>query len=280
MFVNTNISALFASDQLNNTQNALKTNLERLSSGFRINRAADDAAGLAISQKMQGQINGFTQAERNAQDGISLIQTAEGALSQTDSILQRMRTLAVQASNATNTTADRNKINDELTSLKDEIIRLASQTQFNTKKLLTGGFSGQKFHIGANEGQTITLSINGMSASALGVTATAIKVGSLAGSGGLQVAAADKLITTINNAIDTVSAERSKLGAIQNRLNYTISNLQSSVENLTEANSRITNVDMASEMVNFTKNQILQQAGTAMLAQANALPQSVLSLLK
>jgi flagellin len=280
MFVNTNISALFASNRLNDTQNAMRGNLERLSSGFRINRAADDAAGLAISQKMLGQINGFQRAMQNAQDGVSLIQTADGTLGRTADILQRMRTLAVQASNATNTTSDRAKIVSELNQLYSEINRIASQTEFNTQKLLDGSFKQRKFHIGANQDQVISLTIQTMNTGGqLKISAAAIN--SISG-GTLtqQAAAAEKMITTINNAINAVAAERSNLGAVQNRLTYTISNLQTSTENLTDAQSRITNVDMAAEMVSFTKNQILAQAGSAMLAQANAMPQSVLQLLK
>lgn len=281
MRINNNISALFAQNKLANTNNALAKSLEKLSSGLRINRAGDDAAGLAISEKMRGQIGGLNQAVRNAQDAISLIQTAEGALNETHSILQRMRELAVQAANDTNTTFDRNKIQDELTELKNEIDRIAAQTEFNTQKLLDGTFANKLFHIGANASQTVTLTINSMNASVLGsgITTAAIAVGSAAGNASAQQAAAEALVTKLDTAINDVSTERSKLGAYQNRLEHTITNLQTSAENLTAAESRIRDVDMAAEMVKFTKNQILTQAGTAMLAQANMAPQSVLKLL-
>ncbi|KNZ70101.1 flagellin domain-containing protein [Thermincola ferriacetica] len=276
MRINNNIPALFAQNRLANTNNALAKSLEKLSSGLRINRAGDDAAGLAISEKMRGQVGGLNQAVRNAQDAISLIQTAEGALNETHSILQRMRELAVQAANDTNTTADRKKIKDELIQLKAEIDRIASQTEFNTKKLLNGTFTG-KFHIGANTGQNISLNITTQTANALGVSATRLSIDG--GSKSQQQSIANKLIGYVDTAISDVSDERSKLGAYQNRLEHTISNLQTSVENLQAAESRIRDVDMAAEMVKFTKNQILTQAGTAMLAQANMAPQGVLKLL-
>lgn len=277
MRINNNISALFAQNKLASSNTAMSKSLEKLSSGLRINRAGDDAAGLAISEKMRGQINGLNQAVRNAQDSISLIQTAEGALNETHSILQRMRELAVQASNDTNTTFDRAKIKDELNQLKTEISRISSQTEFNTQKLLTGSFKGKDFHIGANKDQTITLTIATMSATALKVTAGAISIAG--GTATANQSKAEALISTLDTAINTVSTERSKLGAYQNRLEHTITNLQTSSENLTAAESRIRDVDMAAEMVKFTKTQILTQAGTAMLAQANQAPQSVLKLL-
>lgn len=277
MRVNNNISALFAQNRLANTNSALAKSLEKLSSGLRINRAGDDAAGLAISEKMRGQISGLNQAIRNSQDAISLIQTAEGALNETHSILQRMRELAVQASNDTNTTFDRAKIQDELSQLKTEISRISSQTEFNTQKLINGTFVNKEFHIGANKDQTISLTIATMSATALGITATAINIS--AGTAAAQQNAAESLIATLDTAINKVSTERSKLGANQNRLEHTISNLQTSAENLTAAESRIRDVDMAAEMVKFTKAQILTQAGTSMLAQANQAPQAVLKLL-
>jgi flagellin len=365
--------------------------MERLSSGMRINRAGDDAAGLAISEKMRGQIRGLKQAQRNAQDGISLIQTAEGALNETHSILQRMRELAVQASTDTYTLTDRKEIQKEINQLLDEIDRIADKTYFNTKKLLDGNFSG-KFHIGANQGDNMDISINAMSTDQLGTLTksggatsfsdTTYQVGgnditlngtytgttngklylkSVAEDNGfkyqystdgtnwsdlkkktevegvtltftgaptseesveielvaatsninsLEVAdsdidgldsdltdddvenklgagnvgvltqkGADAAITNINDAIELVSAERSKLGAIQNRLEHTIANLGTSAENLQAAESRIRDLDMAEEIMAFTKNNILQQAATAMLAQANMAPQSVLQLL-
>ncbi len=277
MRIQNNISALFASNRLAATDTSLSKSLEKLSSGYRINRAGDDAAGLAISEKMRAQIGGLNKAVQNAQDAISLVQTAEGALNETHSILQRMRDLAVQAANGTNTTSDRTKIKDELSQLRAEITRIAGQTEFNQKKLLDGTYSAVKYAIGANSGQYMTLTISAMNASALALSANDI---SIAGGGAAtQIATANALITTVDSAISTVSSTRSKLGGVQNRLEHTIANLQSSAENLTAAESRIRDVDMASEMVRFTKNQILLQAGTAMLAQANVKPQAVLQLL-
>ncbi|MEK3643905.1 flagellin Hag [Aeribacillus sp. FSL M8-0235] len=275
MRINHNISALNTYRQLsfNNTQTA--KNLEKLSSGYRINRAGDDAAGLAISEKMRGQIRGLEMAQKNAQDGISLIQTAEGALTETHAILQRMRELAVQAANDTNVTADRDAIQAEINALVSEINRIAGNTEFNTQNLLDGTFSGKKFHIGANSGQSITVTIGTMNANALGTTdlkIAEVKVDT--------VTNANEAITAIDKAIEQVSTERSKLGAIQNRLEHTINNLGATSENLTAAESRIRDVDMAKEMMEFTKNNILTQAAQAMLAQANQVPQGVLQLLR
>lgn len=246
--------------------------MEKLSSGFRINRAGDDAAGLSISEKMRGQIRGLNQASRNAQDGISLIQTAEGALDETHSILQRMRELAVQSANDTNVTGDRTALQDEVKELISELNRIGKNTEFNTKKLLSGGLSGTglKFHIGANATQNMELKISKMTASGLGVSGLSIS----------GQANADTAITTLDTAIKNVSAQRSKLGAVQNRLEHTIKNLDNSSENLQAAESRVRDVDMAKEMMEQTKNNILQQASTAMLAQANAAPQTVLQLLR
>jgi len=272
MRINHNISALNTYRQLsfNNTQTA--KNLEKLSSGYRINRAGDDAAGLAISEKMRGQIRGLEMATKNAQDGISLIQTAEGALNETHAILQRIRELAVQAANDTNTNNDRAELQKEVDQLLQEIDRIANTTQFNTKNLLDGSLSGSGliFHIGANKDQNVTLKISSMKASGLGVGS--IKIDSQSG--------ANAAISTIDTAIDTVSSERAKLGAMQNRLEHTINNLGAAAENLTAAESRIRDVDMAKEMMEFTKNSILTQAAQAMLAQANQLPQGVLQLLR
>lgn len=272
MRINHNISALNTYRQLsfNNTQTA--KNLEKLSSGYRINRAGDDAAGLAISEKMRGQIRGLEMATKNAQDGISLIQTAEGALNETHAILQRIRELAVQAANDTNTDNDRAELQKEVDQLIAEIDRIADTTQFNTKNLLDGSLSGSGliFHIGANQDQNVTLTISSMRASGLGVSG--IDISSQSG--------ANNAITTIDNAIDKVSSERAKLGAMQNRLEHTINNLGAAAENLTAAESRIRDVDMAKEMMEFTKNSILTQAAQAMLAQANQLPQGVLQLLR
>lgn len=415
MRINHNIAALNTYRQLTVANNAATKAMEKLSSGLRINKAGDDAAGLAISEKMRGQIRGLDQAARNAQDGISLIQTAEGALNETHSILQRMRELAVQAANDTNTEVDRSEIQKEIDQLSQELSRIGANTEFNTQKLLNGTFTGT-FHIGANESQNLTLSINDMRGFALGVagdvaveltaeasnigagTYTVVKVGDteykLLNADGVQVgksadgmtwqdlnttsntlftfseavtqgtivvkdlgsgsfeatatalvknlglqageytisgtdvldatgniigtwdstgkvvkdlsgttlvdfadttnvtkftvggvnvssqAAANSAITTINNALEKVSAERSKLGAYQNRLEHTINNLGTASENLTAAESRIRDVDMAREMMEFTRASILSQAAQAMLAQANQLPQGVLQLLR
>ncbi|MBY6274033.1 MAG: flagellin [Bacillaceae bacterium] len=284
MRINHNISALNTYRQLsfNNTQTA--KNLEKLSSGYRINRAGDDAAGLAISEKMRGQIRGLEMATKNAQDGISLIQTAEGALNETHAILQRIRELAVQSANDTNTDNDRAELQKEVDQLLQEIDRIANTTQFNTKNLLDGSLSGSGliFHIGANQDQNVTLDISSMKAEALG-----LKTSGSGGSGGslqnLQIntqSAANAAINTVDKAIDKVSSERAKLGAMQNRLEHTINNLGAAAENLTAAESRIRDVDMAKEMMEFTKNSILTQAAQAMLAQANQLPQGVLQLLR
>ncbi len=419
MRINSNVAALNAWRNLTETNSNLDKSLERLSSGLRINKAADDAAGLAISEKMRAQINGLRTAQRNAQDGISLIQTAEGALSETHSILQRMRELAVQSSNDTYTASDRQELQKEVDQLASELTRIAADSEFNTQKLLNGTFEGT-FHIGANEGQSINVAFGDMRAYALGATGdptfatttTLVDGGDLNAdiqdgtysvrendsgnhemvdadglvvatstdgglvftaasgddtitftegyvkSGTITVAAgavdadsatvtntglepgtytadvandqlldangdvvatttddityvnaagdtvleflvavtadktvevggadittqaqADRSLTSINGAIDDVSSERAKLGAYQNRLEHTIINLGTAAENLTSAESRIRDVDMALEMSNFTKHQILSQAGTAMLAQANMKPQSVLQLL-
>jgi len=271
--INHNISALNTYRQLSINQTLGNKSLEKLSSGLRINRAGDDAAGLAISEKMRGQIRGLDMASKNAQDAISLIQTAEGNLNETHSILQRMRELAVQAASDTNDDTDRAQLQAEMDELIAEIDRIANDTEFNTQKLLDGSLSGSgntlTFHIGANSGQNIKLNISAMTASGLGINGLKISGQS----------SADAAITTIQNAINTVSEERSKLGAYQNRLEHTINNLGTASENLTAAESRIRDVDMAKEMMEFTKMNILQQAATAMLAQANMQPQMVLQLL-
>jgi len=392
MRINHNISAINTYRQLTVNNTAVGKSLEKLSSGLRINRAGDDAAGLAISEKMRGQIRGLEMAQKNAQDGISLIQTAEGALTESHAILQRMRELAVQSASDTNTDDDRAELQKEIDQLAEELSRIAETTEFNTMKLLDGSFSGKVFHIGANEGQNISLSINNMSASALKVveeqtvtgfqetnlgaiqagetytvlsfdamdigdggsgnpvvsgvqyalqdnngnivavstdgltfkqlnTATAFddldKIGTsdvsstdisfssevtrgkvvvsgvyndgtndvvdFTATAGINISSqanADSAITIINNALQVVSTERSKLGAYQNRLEHTINNLGASAENLTAAESRIRDVDMAKEMMEFTKQNILTQAAQAMLAQANQTPQGVLQLLR
>jgi len=274
MIINTNISAMNAHRQLGINQASGQRSMEKLTSGLRINRAGDDAAGLAISEKMRGQIRGLNQAARNAQDGISLIQTAEGALNETHSILQRMRELAVQSANDTLINADRTHLQAEVTQLLAEIDRIATTTEFNTQPLLNGTFTGTTgtFHIGANAGQTVSLTIANMNAASLGV----------GGVGGVVIdtrAGANTAITTISTAINTVSTERASLGAMQNRLEHTINNLGTASENLSAAESRIRDADIAAEMMEFTKSNILNQAATAMLAQANMAPQTVLQLL-
>ncbi|WP_434297633.1 flagellin [Clostridium sporogenes] len=381
MIINHNMNAMNAHRNMGvNIGNAGK-GMEKLSSGLRINRAGDDAAGLAISEKMRGQIRGLDQASRNGQDGISLIQTAEGALNETHSILQRMRELSVQSANDTNVEADRGALQDEMDQLAREISRISETTEFNTQNLLGEGFKG-KFQIGANEGQSVELEISKMDAKSLGVvgmkaedttagdftftnrtekevkvtvvkptgadqefsvkkdkdgnitvnlatddknavtttkddvlkalkkekldvkfkdntvkgtdtavalTGTPIKAADEESDGdskttnGLSISTqedADKAVTKVNNAINTVSKERSKLGAMQNRLEHTINNLNTSSENLQASESRVRDVDMAKEMMNFSKNNILQQAAQAMLAQANQAPQGVLQLLR
>jgi len=276
MIVQHNMTALNANRMLGVSVNNVAKSTEKLSSGYRINRAGDDAAGLSISEKMRGQIRGLEQASTNAQDGVSLIQTAEGALNEIHSVVQRMRELTVQASNDTNVTADRVAIAKEIHALTSEITRIASQTEFNTMKLLDGTFSGKKLQVGANAGQQISINIVAMSAGTSGLGLQDI---------GGTVSAEDadaitELLKTIDSALSSVSTQRSALGAIQNRLEHTIANADNVAENLTDAESRIRDVDMAAEMVNFSKNNILQQAGQSMLAQANQSTQGVLSLLR
>lgn len=275
MIINHNIASLNTLNQLSKNESATQKSLQKLSSGLRINTAADDAAGLAISEKMKSQINGLDQAKRNAQDGTSLIQTAEGALSETTSILQRMRELAVQAGNGTNTKEDIDQINTELTQLYSEVDRIKDVTQFNKQDLLTGSFN-TTLQIGANNGQILSFHISAMGATALFGSGNASKLTSLSSSNTTASAA----ISLIDAAIKSVSTQRDNLGALQNRLEHTINNLSTSSQNLSDAQSRITDVDMAAEMSNFTKNNILNQAAQAMLAQANQLPQGVLQLLR
>ncbi|WP_309088971.1 flagellin [Domibacillus sp.] len=270
MRINHNIQALNAYRNLGNTNNATSKSLEKLSSGLRINRAADDAAGLAISEKMRSQVRGLDMAERNSLDAISLIQTAEGALASTHDILQRMRELAVQASNDTLEGTDRQAIQDEVTALTAEINRIAETTEFNQKKLLNGDLQEATFQIGANADQTLALSIGNMDADTIGAGSLDFSTNAGAQAG----------ISAIDTAIAKVSEQRSKLGAVQNRLEHTITNLQTANENLTAAESRIRDLDMAEEMTQFTRNNILNQAGQAMLAQANQLPQGILQLLQ
>ena len=278
MVVQHNMQAMNANRQLGVTTEGQKKVTEKLSSGYKVNRAADDAAGLTISEKMRSQIRGLTQASSNAQDGISCVQTAEGALSEVHSMLQRMNELAVKAANGTNTSADRLAIQKEVSALSSEISRVAQSTQFNTLNLLNGSFSaGKTLQVGtANvDAQRITIKISAMDASTLGV-----KAGDATNGVDLTTQTnAQKAITKITQAIARVSAQRSDLGAVQNRLEHTISNLDNVVENTTAAESQIRDTDMAKTMVEYTKNNILAQAGTSMLAQANQSTQNVLSLL-
>lgn len=277
MIVQHNMTALNANRQLNITNGSLAKKTEKLSSGYRVNRAADDAAGLSISEKMRAQIRGLDQASSNAQDGISLIQTAEGALNEIHSVLQRMRELTVQAANDTNVTADRRAIAKEVRALTSEINRIATQTEFNTMKLLSGKFKGKVLQVGANSSQTISLKISKMTAGKLGVSATVIaKMISKTGANGKSIT---KLISVVNKAISQVSLQRSALGALQNRLEHTVANADNMAENLQSAESKIRDANMADEMVAYSSFSILQQAGQSMLAQANQSTQGVLSLL-
>ena len=275
MVVQHNLQAANTNRQLGITTSAQAKSTEKLSSGYKINRAADDAAGLSISEKMRSQIRGLNKASSNAQDGVSLVQTAEGALNETHSILQRMNELATQAANGTNTSVDRSAIRAELDQLTSEINRIQSTTQFNTMNLLDGTFSGakkqMKLQVGALSGQSIDFSIANMCASKIGLkidlsVSTFTKAGSY--------------MKSVQDAIEVVSKQRSAMGAIQNRLEHTIANLDTTSENTQSAESRIRDTDMASEMVTYSKNNILAQAGQSMLAQANQSTQGVLSLLQ
>ena len=270
MVVQHNLTAMNANRQLGITTSAQAKSSEKLSSGYKINRAADDAAGLAISEKLRSQIRGLNQASDNCQDGISLIQTAEGALNETHSILQRLNELAVKSSTDTNTTEDRGYIQQEVTALTTEITRISTDTEFNKMKLLSGGIKNFKLQVGANAGQEIQFDISNMSAGALKVSGLSLS----------SQAAASKSITTLADAIKAVSNQRSQLGALQNRLEHTIANLDTAAENAQSSESTIRDTDMASEMVTYSKNNILAQAGQSMLAQANQSSQGVLSLLQ
>ena len=272
MVVQHNMTAANANRMLGVTTSAQAKSSEKLSSGYKINRAADDAAGLTISEKMRSQIRGLNKASDNAQDGISLIQVAEGALNESHSILQRMNELATQAANDTNTSSDRTAIQKEVDALTTELNRIASTTQFNTQNLLTGSFKGKNLQVGALQNQKISISITTMNATALGLTTKAIQVDSFSNAGAAM--------TNFQHAISKVSTMRSALGALQNRLEHTVSNLDNISENTSSAESRIRDTDMAEEMVNYSKNNILAQAGQSMLAQANQSTQGVLSLLQ
>ncbi len=294
MVVQHNMQAANSNRMLGITTSAQAKSTEKLSSGYRINRAADDAAGLAISEKMRSQIRGLDRASTNAQDGISVVQTAEGALNEVHSMLQRMNELATQAANDTNTSQDRSQIKLELNQLTSEIDRVASTTQFNTMNLLDGTFTGKNLQVGSLSGQNIKLDISLMSAKGLGlvgngkvtsydaVTADQLTsnmlVGASKGADGYNQAGG--VMKKVQDAIDKVSTQRAKLGAVQNRLEHTIANLDNVSENTQSAESRIRDTDMAKEMVTYSKNNILAQAGQSMLAQANQSNQGVLSLLQ
>ncbi len=290
MIINHNTSAMFGHRQLKYNDMAQNQNIERLSSGMRINRAGDDASGLAVSEKMRSQIRGLNRAEMNAADGISLIQTTEGYLQTTQDILQRLRELAVQASNGIYTNEDRMQIQVEVSQLVNEINRVASHAQFNGLTLMTGRFAAETgendvtasmwFHIGANMDQRVRVHVGTMTAQGLGLqglngpphSATFITLSS--------PDSANAAIGTIDDALTAVSKQRADLGAYQNRLDFTRQGLDVGAENLAASESRIRDTDMAAEMVDFVKNQILVQASTAMLAQANVAPQNVLGLLQ
>jgi flagellin len=270
MRINTNTAAMNTYSRLTQANGARGNSMAKLSSGLRINRAGDDAAGLSISEKMKNQISGLNQATRNAQDGISLIQTAEGALNETHSILNRMRDLSVQASNDTNSDEDRAAIKLEIDELVSELDRISTDTKFNGIQLLGGDEQDLNIQIGANADDS-ALTIKTVDASSEGLSVHELSVE--------DAESAKGAITSIDAAIQSVSDARATFGAQQNRLEHTINNLTTTKENLSEANSRIRDVDMAEEMMEFTKNNILSQASTAMLAQANQMPQGVLQLL-
>jgi flagellin len=270
--VNQNIAAFNSYRNLSITDGQMSKSLEKLSSGFRINRAADDAAGLAISEGLRSQVGGLKVAVRNAQDGVSVVQTAEGALTETHSILQRMRDLAVQAANdGSLDTNAKAAADNEYQQLALELTDISNKTSFNGVKLLDGSFTGKTFQVGANAGDTLQVDL----ATASDAAPLLTTVGDLT-----TAANATTAITSVDTAIATVSSTRAKLGASQNRLEHKINNLNVAVENLSASESRIRDTDMALEMVSFTRSQILSQAGTAMLAQANQAPQNVLQLLK
>lgn len=275
MVVQHNLTAANTNRQLGITTSGLQKSTEKLSSGYKINRAADDAAGLSISEKMRNQIRGLNKASDNAQDGISLVQTAEGALNEVHSMLQRMSELSVQAANGTNDTTDRSSINDEIQQLKTEIQRVGNTTQFNKMNILDGTFSNganKLLQVGANANQTIQIDIDALQS----VVGSSLKANLKTET----ATNAQSAIGVVQNSIEKLSKLRSKLGAVQNRLEHTVANLDNISENTQSAESRIRDTDMAEEMVQYSKNNILQQAGQSMLAQANQANQGVLSLLQ
>lgn len=278
--INTNITSQVAQRNLMNSQNQLSTSMERLSSGSRINSAKDDAAGQAIANRMTAQINGMNQAQRNANDGISVAQTAEGALNQINDNLLRIRELSVQASNDTNSDTDRASIQEEITARVNEIDRIANSTQFNGKNILDGTVASMDIQVGANTSaaDTLTITLTNASSSAL-ILDDADTAVDLTTDAVVDSAAAKASIDAVDNALKSVDSARSGLGSIQNRFEAVIGNLQSSEINLSSARSRIEDTNYAEEVANMTKSQILQQAGTSLLAQANQTPQNVLALL-
>jgi flagellin len=281
--IQNNVEAFDTHRQLTISSNAASKSMEKLSSGYRINRAADDAAGLAISEKMRGQIGGLAQAQRNAQDGISLVQTAEGSLNEVHSMLDRIRDLKTQFDNGTLSSDDQQAIASEVSQISQEISNTYSQAKFNGKALF-GSSASFTFQVGANDGETISMAATDMSA-AIGTSGTGglSEISNLTTASGALAALSNgalSQVSVIDAAIKNVSTARANFGAVQNRLEHRLNNLATYQENLTASESRIRDVDMASEMTNFSKLQILQQAGTAMLSQANQLPQNVLSLLK
>ncbi len=272
MRINANIMAINSHRQLGTLNSQQGKSTEKLSSGYRVNRAADDAAGLAISEKMRAQIRGMNQASRNAQDGISVVQTAEGAMDEIHAMLQRMKELSVQAANDSNQDKDRELIQKEVDELLTEINAISEKTQFNKMKLLNGSFEEKDFQVGANnsEKERIRITITSVKASGLGISGMTVKT----------KASAQKTMSKVEDAIVKLAEKRATLGAIQNRLEHTIRNLDNSAENLTASESRIRHTDMAKEMMEFTRVNILTQAAQSMLAQANQLPQGVLQLLR
>ena len=276
MVVQHNLTAMNANRMLGITTSAQAKQTERLSSGYKINRAADDAAGLSISEKMRRQIRGLDQASTNAQDGVSMVQTAEGALNEVTDMLQRMNELTIKASNGTYTTTQKQYIADEINQLTSEINRVATTTRFNDQVLLTGKYSGTglSLQIGNENGETMDVKISSLKATDISTALT----GTIAWS--TSTAKANTLIDMIKTGLEKVASQRSALGAIQNRLEHTINNLDNVVENTTAAESRVRDTDMAKSMVTYSNNQILAQAGQAMLAQANQVNQGVLSLLQ
>ena len=280
--IQNNIDAFNTHRQLQISSSAASSSMEKLSSGYRINRAADDAAGLAISEKMRGQIGGLDQAQRNAQDGVSLVQTAEGSLNEVHSMLQRLRDLKVQYSNGTLDSDDKDAIAAEVSQIGQELGNIASDTEFNGNKLLQGATF--KFQVGANDNETITTTAVTLSG-AIGAAGTGglSEVTALSTTALAKTALSSGSLSTIDvidNAIKNISTARANYGAVQNRLDHRLNNLATYQENLTASESRIRDVDMAAEMTTYTKENILQQAGTSMLAQANQAPQLVLSLLR